>query len=195
MKWKIWYNLPNGKSFNFTSRSGTSSIGLMALKQFHPDRVPDNPIVDGQGHRLNDYAVGPVLPPGCAIMVRDPVDRFRSLLGRLGVTADRAFCWLHYFHDRGPQPQATDRHDLEYVCGTTWHHFTPVSVFAQADSQLFRFPDIAGMANYLGVTGSEERINACPVEKPTLTAEQEARVRELYADDIALWHSLQPQQQ
>jgi hypothetical protein len=27
-------------------------------------------------------------------------------------------------------------------------------------------------------------------DKPTLSAEQEARVREIYADDIALWESV-----
>jgi hypothetical protein len=29
-------------------------------------------------------------------------------------------------------------------------------------------------------------------DKPTLTPEPEARVREIYADDVALWESLQP---
>jgi hypothetical protein len=28
-------------------------------------------------------------------------------------------------------------------------------------------------------------------DKPTLTPEQEARVREIYADDISLWENLQ----
>jgi len=190
MKWKIWYNLPNGKSFNFTSRSGTSSIGLMALQQFHPDRMPDHPIIDGQGHRLNDYELGSVLPAGCAIMVRDPVERFRSLLGKMNVTADQAFTWLYWFHDLGEKPISTDRLTLEYTVGTTWHHFTPVSHYVQPDSQLFLFPDIQGMANYLGLIGEVQLINGCG-KKPLLSADQEARVREIYADDIALWESLQ----
>ena len=191
MKWKIWYTLPNGKTFNFTSRSGTSSIGLMALKQFHPDRVPDHPVIDGQGHRLNDYGIGTTLPPGCAVMVRNPLERFCSLLGRLNITAEQAFCWLYWFHDLGEQPASTDRLFLEYAAGTSWHHLTPVSRFTQPDSQLFKFPDLQGMANYLGLTGELEKINVCPVDKPVLTPEQEARVREIYADDIALWESVQ----
>ena len=66
-----------------------------------------------------------------------------------------------------------------------------MSRFTQPDSQLFKFPDLQGMANYLGLTGELEKINVCPVDKPVLTPEQEARVREIYADDIALWESLQ----
>lgn len=190
MKWKIWYTLPNGKTFNFTSRSCTSSIGLMALKQFHPDRIPDHPLIDGAAHRLNDYAIGESLPAGCAVMVRNPVDRFRSLLGRMGVTAEQALCWLYWFHGLGDQPAATDRVDLEYTAGTTWHHFTPVSQFVNADSKLFKYPDVAGMAAYLGITVPEEHINTADT-KPELTAEQEAKVRAIYAADIALWESLQ----
>jgi|APCry1669188879_1035177.scaffolds.fasta_scaffold13527_2 hypothetical protein len=189
MLWKIGYSLPNGKSFCFTSRSCTSSIGLMALKQFHPDRVPDHPLIDGQAHRLNDYVLGTSLPEGCAVMVRDPVERFRSNLGKMGVTADNAFAWLWWHYGLGTPPQATDRMVLEYTAGTTWHHFTPVSMFAQADSKLFRFPDVAGMAAYLGLTGDVENINVC-ADKPTLTADDEAKVRSIYAADIALWESL-----
>jgi hypothetical protein len=191
MKWKIWYNLPNGKSFNFTSRSGTSSIGLMALKQFHPDRIPDHPIIDGQAHRLNDYTLGTNLPPGCAIMVRDPVERFRSLLGKMNVTVEQAFCWLYWFHNLGNEPSFTDRMLLEYSVGTTWHHFTPVSMFVQPDSKLFKFPNITGMATYLGIEQPVEQINACPVDKPLLTPDQEDMVRSIYISDIALWESLQ----
>jgi hypothetical protein len=190
MKWKIFYKLPNGKSFNFTSRSGTSSLGLMALKQFHPDRVPDHPVIDGAGHRLNDYEVSSTLPAGCAIMVRDPVERFKSLLGKMNVTVDQAFTWLYWFHDLGEKPANTDRLALEYTVGTTWHHFTPVTHYIQPDSQLFLFPDIQGMANYLGLTGEVQLINGCS-EKPSLTSEQETIVKNIYAPDIQLWESLQ----
>jgi len=192
MTWKICYTLPNGKAFNFTSRSCTSSIGLMALKQFHPDRIPDHPLVDGAAHRLNDSVVGEMLPDGCAVMVRHPVDRFRSLLGKLNITAETAFCWLYWFHGVGEKPETTDRLALEYTAGTSWHHLTPVSQFVTANSKLFKFPDIEGMASYLGITEPVEHINVCPADpKPELTAEQEAKVRAIYAADIALWESLQ----
>ena len=163
----------------------------MALKQFHPDRVPEQPVVDGAGHRLHDYIVGTELPAGCAVMVRHPVDRFRSLLGRLNVTAEQAFCWLYWFHGLGNQPATTDRLALEYTPGTTWHHFTPVSQFVTAESKLFKFPDVAGMADYLGITSPVEQVNGCPGDKPELTPEQEAAIREIYAADLALWESLQ----
>jgi hypothetical protein len=190
MKWKIWYTLPNGKSFNFTSRSCTSSLGLMALKQFHPDRVPEHPLVDGVAHRLLDYGIGETLPEGCAIMVRNPIDRFKSVVVRTGISVEKALCMLYWFQGLGPEPSSTDRYDLEYANGTTWHHLTPVTQFVQPDSRVFKFPDISGIAEYLGIVAPVEHINACPGEKPELTAEQESRVREVYAADLTLWESL-----
>lgn len=191
MKWKIWYTLPNGKNFNFTSRSCTSSLGFMALKQFHPDRVPEHPVIDGQGHRLLNYALGETLPAGCAVMVRHPIERFRSVVARMGISVEKALILLYWFHGLGPKPAFTGRHELEYTHGTTWHHLTPVTQFIQLDSQLFVFPDITGMASYLGIVAPEERINACPADKPELTPEQETIVREIYAADLTLWESLQ----
>jgi hypothetical protein len=162
----------------------------MALKQFHPDRVPDHPIIDGQGHRLLDYTLGDTLPAGCAVMVRNPVERFSSVVTRMGISVEKAFVLLYWFHGLGPKPASTNRHDLEYTGGTTWHHLTPVTKFVQPDSQLFLFPDIAGMTEYLGIVAPKEQINICPAEKSELTPEQDAVVREIYADDITLWGSL-----
>jgi hypothetical protein len=163
----------------------------MALKQFHPDRVPDHPVVDGAGHRLLDYGLGATLPAGCAVMVRNPVDRFCSVVARMGISVEKALMLLYWFQGLGAKPATTDRHDLEYAHGTTWHHLTPVTQYIQPDSQLFVFPDIAGMAAYLGIVAPEEHINACPAVKPELTPEQEAAVREIYAADLVLWESLQ----
>jgi hypothetical protein len=60
----------------------------------------------------------------------------------------------------------------------------------------FRFPDqIDACAEWLGLDTPVPQLNAEADEgKPELTAEQEAAVRDAYADDIALWELLQPQQ-
>ena len=192
MRWKIWYSLPNNKNFCFTSRSCTSSIRLMAVKQFYPERIPDHPVIDGQGHRLNDYVVGEDLPDGCAVMVRDPVERFISLLWRMNISPEKAFCWLYWFHGLGDKPEYTDRHDLEYCGGTSWYHLTPVTHLINEKSKLFSFPDVAGMANYLEINTPIEKINfSKTTEKMILTPEQEYKVRTIYNNDISLWESLQ----
>jgi hypothetical protein len=99
-----------------------------------------------------------------AVVVRNPVERFRSMVARHGDTVESQLVAPLY----GPI------HNLPFT------HY-------------FRFEDqLQACAAWLGVDG------ALPVlaesddgDKPTLTPEQENRVREIYADDIALWESLQ----
>ena len=57
----------------------------------------------------------------------------------------------------------------------------------------FHFPDqLNDCAEWLGLPTPVPQLNEEAEEsKPILTPEQEARVREIYADDIALWESLQ----
>jgi hypothetical protein len=59
--------------------------------------------------------------------------------------------------------------------------------------EYFRFPSqINDCAEWLGLKTPVPALNAeSEAGKPTLTAAQEAAVRELYADDIALWDSIQ----
>ncbi|NBW19292.1 MAG: hypothetical protein EBR82_66085 [Caulobacteraceae bacterium] len=61
-------------------------------------------------------------------------------------------------------------------------------------ARYFRFEDqLNEAAEWLGLpTPLPQEDASDPALKPTLTAEQEARVRELFAHDIALWQSLQP---
>jgi hypothetical protein len=56
----------------------------------------------------------------------------------------------------------------------------------------FKFENgLDAVAEYLGLPIPLPQIDATDeADKPTLSAEQEARVREIYAADIALWESL-----
>jgi hypothetical protein len=56
----------------------------------------------------------------------------------------------------------------------------------------FRFEDqLDDAAEWLGLqTPLPQEDATSEANKPTLTPEQESRVREIYADDIALWESL-----
>ena len=59
-------------------------------------------------------------------------------------------------------------------------------------TQFFRFEDgLQECAEWLGIaTPIAVVAESNEDNKPSLTAEQEARVREIYAADIALWESL-----
>jgi hypothetical protein len=161
----------------------------MAVKHFHPDRLPDFPIIDGQGHRLNDYGIGYKLPPGCAAMIRNPIERFKSLINKLRVTPEQAFCWLYWYYDIGSMPEHTDRKDLEYIHGTTIYHFAPASSLIELDSELFIWPDIKKMTQYLGINQEICHINQSD-SKIDLSNKQIDKINEFYSKDIELYNKL-----
>jgi hypothetical protein len=104
--------------------------------------------------------------PDCpvAIVVRNPIERFRSMVAH--------------------RPERTiEEHLAEPVYGSL-----PKGNFVR----YFRFENqLNEAAEWLGLPTPLLHEDATdPDTKPTLTQEQEARVRELFADDIALWESL-----
>lgn len=58
--------------------------------------------------------------------------------------------------------------------------------------RLFRFEDqLQECADWLGITVPLPHLDATePSDKPTLTPQEEASVREIYAADIEIWESL-----
>lgn len=165
--------VPNGRRFAVVARSGSYSICWQSLPESLQHR-PDDAV------RWHPISVAPTrdalsddeVPDGLCCMVRDPVERFRSSCARQGVSADE-----------GLQLTTYDGHfwslELMGLLATGVTHF--------------RFPDqLDACAEWLGLTTPVPQLNEeADAGKPILTAEQEARVREIYADDIALWESLQ----
>ena len=103
---KIVYDLPNDKSFAFVSRSGSSSMGLMALKQFYPEKIAEyesdpNNINTGLSHRLLGGRLVSKLPDGCAVMLRNPIERFGSLLNRTGYDIESALELVFWMYNVG----------------------------------------------------------------------------------------------
>ena len=98
-----------------------------------------------------------------AVIVRNPVERFRSMIARHGQSVSEQLDSPMY----GPLPQLP---------------FT----------QYFRFEDqLQACAEWLGISSTVPVLaESEPANKPTLTPEQEARVREIYAADIEIWESL-----
>ena len=168
--------VPNGRRFALVARSGSYSIIWQALPV--EKRVPDNSRAPGgRWHPIN--AAGTSASPladnepaeGLCCMVRDPVERFLSACARQGVSID----------------EGLTRQDSDV-------HFWPLAhmgLLAQGVTH-FRFPDqLDACAEWLGLATPVPQTNDEPeAAKPVLTPEEEARVREIYAADIALWESL-----
>ena len=150
-----------GNAVVLTPRSGSHSLAAAALAAWYPD------VIAPEGK----HPAGS-LPPeawngeaGLGLIVRNPVERFRSMCAH--------------------RPERTLEEHLD----------SPVyGPLPQGDfGRYFRFEDqLNEAAEWLGLPVPLPQEDATDeADKPTLTAEQEARVREIYADDIALWESLQ----
>ena len=150
-----------GNAIYLTPRSGSHSIALSAMNTFWPEREigPYHPSVY---FGSEEWDTGD--NPRMALVVRNPIERFRSMIAHRHLDVDEQLANPMY----GPLPQGT---------------------FAR----YFRCEDqLNDAAEWLGLpTPLPQEDAADEADKPTLTPEQEARVREIYAADIALWESLQ----
>jgi hypothetical protein len=158
----------NSRSMLLIPRSGSHSIAASWLLQ----REPDNYAVwqDNLNHHPAIYLDSQIVKvagerDGLGVIVRNPIERFRSMCARhTGKTVEDHLVVPQY------GPMQTDG------CST-----------------FFRFEDqLEAAAEWLGLSLPILHLDAAGEgHKPTLTPEQEARVREIYAADIALWESLQ----
>jgi hypothetical protein len=161
----------NGRRFALVTRSGSYTIIWQA--------IPEESRTPRQGwHPINatTHTIGSPLQvdepaEGLCCLVRDPVERFRSACARQGVTVEQ-----------GLEMSETDV------------HFWPLNYMGLLEEGVehFKFPSqLNDCAEWLGLETPVPALNAeSEGGKPTLTEAQEAAVRELYADDIALWDEL-----
>lgn len=193
---KIVYDLPNGKSFAFISRSGSSSMGLMALKRFYPERLVDyyrdpDHIYTGMSHRLLGGRLVSELPNNCAVMVRDPVERFGSLLNRTGYDFESALELVYWVYNIGDTPIKNNRM-IERSSLDAAYHFMPLSIIIGSnDVNLFKFPDLISMANYLGIDESIDSEHVNKISKSiSFDQLQLAKIKKTYAKDIDIYKNL-----
>jgi hypothetical protein len=158
---------PNGKALMLTPRSGSHSIAMAAMQSFWPDITMDDNNHPAASFPLQSDSIND-LPPltEVGMVVRNPIERFRSMAAHMS-----SFMSLEHLLERpayGPIPK-------------------------EMASRYFRFEDqLQECADWLGITTALPKLDEMKEEeKPILSAEQEARVREMYAADIALWESLQ----
>jgi hypothetical protein len=191
---KIVYDLPNGKSFAFVSRSGSSSMGLMALKQFYPEKLaeyendPSN-INTGTSHRMLGGRLVDKLPSNCAVMVRNPVDRFTSLLNRTGYNFESALELVYWMYNVGDPPAKNNRL-IERSSLDAAYHFMPLYLIIEnnTDINLFKFPDLRVMANYLEIKDDVvcEHVNKI-LQPISFNQSQLEKIQKAYNKDIEIY--------
>jgi len=190
---KIVYDLPNDKSFAFVSRSGSSSMGLMSLKQFYPEKIaayesdPNN-LNTGLSHRLLGGRLVSKLPDGCAVMLRNPIERFGSLLNRTGYDIESALELVFWVYNAGEAPARNNRL-IERSSLDAAYHFMPYSLMITENSRLFKFPDLKNMAVYLGIDENIACAHVNEISQPLLfNPNQLSKIQQAYAQDIEIWN-------
>ena len=152
-----------GNAILLTPRSGSHSLAVAAMQTFWSDVKVAAELHPAASFGVQEYWDGS--NENVAMIVRNPVERFRSMCAH--------------------RPERTlEEHLAEPVYGPL-----PKGTFVR----VFRFEDeLDAAAEWLGLPTPLPQEDATDsAAKPDLTTEQEARVRELFADDIALWESLQ----
>jgi hypothetical protein len=148
-------------------RSGSHSIVASWLQQyeqenfalwqergFHPARYLREQLTEFQIPESVDLAV----------VVRNPVERFRSMVARHGTDVESQLIAPIY----GPIDKL------------------PFTHYFRFEDQIQEYAEWLGINTPIPVLAESDENN-----KPILTPEQELRVREIYQNDIALWQSLQ----
>jgi len=158
----ILRNPTTGAALLLTPRTGSHSLAAAAMQAWWPEAVIDESRHPAVSLPSQENWDGSAA--NVAVVVRNPVERFRSICAhRPDSTVDEHLDNLTY----GPLPQGQFARVFKFESG------------------------LDAVAEYLGLPVPLPQIDATDeADKPQLTTEQEARVREIYAADLALWESL-----
>lgn len=199
------YFIAGDKLLAFNTKCGTSSFVNAIIKAHHPDvlyhlenhvHFPYGQTMDDQQqlHRYVPKRVNPDRP--AALVVREPVSRFRSAMGflRLSSVVDEVLDIM--INETGMsvctstgqvwpsrnRPIAGDVHFKKQYGYVSDDHVAPLKIF--------RMDQIDECAEWLGLPTPLVRYNETPVAKPDLTPEQIEKVKHYYRKDVELWESL-----
>ena len=181
---KLYYNLPNGKSFAHVSRSCTSTLAAHALKDFYPE-------LHDQWKTENSHAPqwylpetwANRLPNECLVMARNPVERLESLIGRNGYTDDVVqFCL-----ELARRSAVTNRETSKYLSILRIHHIMPLDYIAENDSHFIKFPNVEEACIYLGLNYDPSiKINEQKHEVVPLPTKH----KDMLKDAMGIWEAL-----
>lgn len=183
------------KLFALNPKCATSSFARAIISRWHPEieqilttaAYPEGQSADtGQWQLMIPYRTRPAGEVVC--IVRDPVERFRSAMAQVGIT-DVDATLDELVNENGTHPEYRPVRGRRLLSEDV--HFQAQSRFSGEQIRYFRFPDqIEQAAVALDLTLPLPEINEASRPKPELTPQQEQRVRDFYADDVALWDSI-----
>ena len=184
---KMYYNLPNGKSFAHVSRSCTSTLAAHALKNFWPEKYEqfiqqENIANSPQSFMYETWSNR--LAPHCLVMVRNPIDRLNSLISR-NLYSEEIIEAVLSACDRC---MITTREVSKTIDIVKFHHISPVCWIADNDSTFCLFPDVKKACELLEMEYYPEIHENDLKHEPSDCVKQQW---ECYLNDsIGLWEAL-----
>lgn len=179
-----YINIPNGTSYCLIYRNGSSLITGLIKKTYFNQKVTGQSAQNILGLQMTATPVG-----SSHAIIRDPVDRFIS---SYALRTGGVPCWLgvdEFIGWLGQQDQTTiNKHFRKQTLlvgdpapeGITYHDFATL--------------DFDALATTFGLPTPVEKVNETDVsKKPTLTDDQIATLRNIYADDVELYARLTAQ--
>lgn len=149
---KLFYKLPNGKTFAHVSRSGTSTLALHALEQFYPDRhamyLEQRAVSNVSPQSFLDEHWANRLPPECLCMVRDPKDRLKSMMAR---NPHYTEVQISAVLSMSAREAVLNRADSRQLSILKVLHLAPITSIAENDSTLVVWPNIEKACQLLGM--------------------------------------------
>ncbi len=196
------YFIAGDKLLAFNAKCGTSSFCNAIIKTHHPlilDKLlnhthfPYGQTMDDmqQLHKYVPTRVNPDRPT--ALLVREPVSRFRSAMGFLGLK-DKVDDVLRVMVEESGEPIINAK-------GAIFGGRRPLAadihlkrqskfLHDDADLKIFKMSEIDECAEWLGLPTPLVRYNETSKPKPDLTGEQIDKIKEYYKRDVELWKSL-----
>lgn len=181
---KLYYRLPNGNSFAHVSRSGTSTLAAHVLKKFYPEKYELWMREDNHSPQwyLDEFWANR-LPINCLVMVRNPVDRLKSLIARNQYKESTIKFALEY----AERYAITSRYNTRNLSIVTMHHLMPVDYIAENDSHFVKFPRIKQACEYLDLTYDS---SICVNKQKNVVRDLPDYLKNKLKDSLGIWEAL-----
>jgi len=181
---KIYYQLPNGKSFAHVSRSCTSTLCAIALQTFYKNKFKEWKNKPSRPQEYLEERWTRKLPSNCLVMVRDPVERLASYYSVKKQNWDCVYQIIKAQKTGG----VIKREFSENISMRRYHHLAPLTLIADHDSHFILFPEVQKACDYLELEYNQQ-IHVSE-QDPSYNKEVPENIQNLLKDDIIMYNFL-----
>jgi hypothetical protein len=175
----IWHN--GNKGLALVTRSGSHTLFKAILEEFYPQNNQSEQVLVHEHDRwhpvmnlsdIHDLSMFEITNLEYAVMVRDPIERFRSSCARVGCTVGEGLGMhnenVHFWSMKS------------------------MGILESPNVKYFKFPEqISQCAIYLGLTNPVSHLNQENIDKkPILNQTDIIQIQQYYAEDLMIYNNL-----